>query len=378
MPLATSPSNSSLNSSELIILQNKLIDLKKKLVLEKQMYAAAKLIKVRMNKESNAQQVENSLKEYEERIGFIEAQIKESEDEIVEFKKFKCLEEAALNDNESEYVDAMDSLTISTSSSSVSKQSNRHIDTLKCLLANQKLSWPKIDYKINDLGCRLKVEENILEAKEKIIDAYNVMKTAGRNEEEINKLIEEKETSKQRVQLLQQSLKKYTSLISTINDETKVAKDTNSILSPSSMPQYTGKLLIKVTKIGGFSVGTSSNSPLTLSFNFNQQSSSLDTPKSSVFAACPINSTLKDPNNSTIFTCYQEIVINLVKSSELELMVNSSGGIKGMFFASLAAIFTEGPDKEASLSNSFEIEPAGVIDLQFHYSKPEIILTYIY
>lgn len=374
MPLATSPSNSSLNSSELIILQNKLIDLKKKLVLENQMYAAAKLIKVRMNKESNAQQVENSLKEYEERIGFIETQIKDTEDEIVEFKKFKSLDEAALNDNESEYVDAMDSLTISTSSSSVSKQPNRHIDTLKCLLANQKLSWPKIDYKINDLGCRLKVEENILEAKEKIIDAYNVMKTAGRNEDEINKLIEEKESSKQRVQLLQQSLKKYTSLISAINDETKDAKDTNSILSTStsSLQQYTGKLMIKVTKIGGFSVGTNSNSQLTLSFNFNQQSSSLDTPKSSLFAACPINSTLKDPNNSTIFTCYQEIVINLVKSSELELTVNSSGGIKGMFFASLAAIFTEGPDKEALLSNSFEIEPAGVIDLQFHYSKPEI------
>ena len=309
-----------------------------------------------------------------ERIGFIEEQIKEFENEIL-FIKTRIEVEAEIgrqkchvdNDNNSEYLDAIDSLKIYSSPSILKSPDN----TLKCLLANQKLSWSKIDYKINDLACRLKVDENILEAKEKIIEAYSI---AGKSGEEIKELIEGKELSKQRVQILQQSLKKYTSLIS--NGPVTEDGYHRDILGPLNS-SFTGKLLIKVTKIGGFAIGTSSNPPLSLNFNFNQLISpsapnNFNSKASNSTVSCVVNSSAKDPTNSTIYTCYQEIVVNLVKAGELELTVSGGSLIKGMFFASLAAIFTGGPDEEASLSNSFEIEPSGVIDLQFHYSKKSV------
>lgn len=390
------PSNSHKHkNNEILVLQNKLLDLKKKLLVETQMYEAAKLIKVRMDKERHVQQVENSLKESSGRIGFIEEQIKEVEMEIYGFRQLEK-EEASVS---SDYLDAIDSslnsMKISSSPSVASsascstnpKQPQTHTD-LKCfLLANQKLFWSKIDYKIAELTCRLKVSENILQAEEKIIEAFKrSSKSGGGGAEDIKDLVE---VSKQRVQILQQALKKYTSLISSNGPPSATPTLTPIQTSDDQLVQFTGKLLIKVTKIGGFSFGTFSSSsswnPVTLSFNLNQFLS-LSTPNNPRTSNSSIHSVItsasKDPDNSTLFTCYQEINVNLVKASDLELTIStatatSGTAIKGMFFAKLAALFTRGPDEEASLSESFEIEPSGTVDLQFHYSKQVIIILNI-
>ena len=348
------------------------------------MHDAAKLIKVRMSKERNVQQVVNSLNEYVERIEFIEQQIKEVEHQILGFKQQE-IEQGKEASIASYYLDAVDSVNISSSPSILNEQNSTN--DLKYLLANEKLSWSKIDYKISDLSCRLKINENILEAEEKIIEAYKAGKA-----EEIRDLVEGKELSRQKVQILQQSLKKYTSLISSEPGTTPTSEDNCSGVfghGNSQLPQFTGKLMIKVTKIGGFTVGRSkiggftigrsSNPSISLNFNLNQFLSPSSPPNNfhpkakttNSSVSTTITSTSKDPENSTIFTCYQEIVVNLVKASELELTISTASGpgIKGMFFAKLATLLRGGPDVEASLSQSFEIEPTGIIDLQFHYSN---------
>lgn len=348
---------------DVLALKNQLIELKKKLSVEKQMYEAAKLIQVRMAKQTNVQQVENSLNESLDRINFLEEQIKAMENQILE---------SQLRRNESvstEYLDAFETLNVSPSNSTIETKSSNNTDSpfkqiinLNWSLVGQKLTWPKIDFKINELSYRLKLNENILEAQEKIIEAFKGQQC---NPE----LIESREITRQRVQILGQALKKYTSLIISQSNNSGSSSFDDSFGQES---QFTGKLFIKITKIGGF---TGSNEPpFTLNFDLDQLTNfrSGKTTKDRT-VTCSINGS-KDPENPAAYTCYQEILVDLVRASELELTVMAAGStkkksIKGMFFIKLATLFAAGPDEEGVVSNVFEIEPAGSINLQFHYSK---------
>lgn len=348
---------------DVLALKNQLIELKKKLSVEKQMYEAAKLIQVRMAKQTNVQQVENSLNESLDRINFLEEQIKAMENQILE---------SQLRRNESvstEYLDAFETLNVSPSNSTIETKSSNNTDSpfkqiinLNWSLVGQKLTWPKIDFKINELSYRLKLNENILEAQEKIIEAFKGQQC---NPE----LIESREITRQRVQILGQALKKYTSLIISQGNNSGLSSFDDSFGQES---QFTGKLFIKITKIGGF---TGSNEPpFTLNFDLDQLTNfrSGKTTKDRT-VTCSINGS-KDPENPAAYTCYQEILVDLVRASELELTVMAAGStkkksIKGMFFIKLATLFAAGPDEEGVVSNVFEIEPAGSINLQFHYSK---------
>ena len=374
------------NSVDVLALKNQLIELKKKLTVEKQMYEAGKLIKARMAKQTSVQQVENSLNESLDRIAFLEEQIKSMENQMLE---------AQLRRNESfstEYLDAFETLNVSPSNSTIGTRNTEQQQSTKTttlidlnwFLAGQKLTWPKIDYKINELSYRLKLNENILEAEEKIIEAFKGQQNA-------LELIEGKDVTRQRVQILGQALKKYTSLIITGPNTPTSANGTTTTATPATITnlfedslghetQFTGKLLIKITKIGGLT-GTSLP-PFTLNFDLDQLAnfrSGKNTKKSAV--TCTITGS-KDPENPSAYTCYQEISVNLIRASELELSITSgsSKNIKGMVFVKLATLFAAGPDVEGAISNIFEIEPAGSVNLQFHYSKQILddIFQYIF
>lgn len=360
------------DKTDLLDFKNKLIELKKKLSVEKQVYEAGKLIKARMDKQSSVQQVENSLKESLNRIAFLEGQVETMEEEINSAAK--------LNRNESnstEYLDAIETLAISPKISPSTSQKSIITATpapsqaeLKWSLANQKLTWPKIDHKISELSYRLKLNENILEAEEKIIEAFE-----GRN---VNaELLERKETTKQRVQILNQSLKKYTSLIiSGTNSSASVpvsAAEDSLNQQQDEETFFTGKLMIKMTRIGG--IEGSSKPPFTFNFDLDQLANFRSGKNSKTSAASIVLTGSKDPEDPSAYTCYHELVINLARSSELELTVTagSNQSIKAVFFAKLAVLFGAGSDEERSISNIFELEPAGSVNLQFHFSNLKCI-----
>lgn len=346
------------DTTDVLDYKNKLIELKKKLTVEKQMYEAGKMIKARMDKQSSVQQVENSLKESLDRIAFLEGQVQTMEKEISSVQQLNRKES-----NVSEYLDAIETLTVSPSTSLKTVMDSKRAPQvdLNWYLAGQKLTWPKIDFKISELSYRLKLNENILEAEEKIIEAF-----AGQNVKA--ELLEGKEITKKRVQILGQALKKYTSLI---------ISGTNSSTTPTSTPEYlqgdetlfTGKLMIKVTKIGGL-VG-SSTPPFTFNFDLDQLANFRSGKNSKKSAGSTVFHGSKDPEDPSAYSCYQEITINLVRSSELELTVMSgaSQGIKGIFFVKLAALFGMGPEEECAVSKVFELEPAGSVNLQFHFGN---------
>lgn len=344
--------------------QNKLIELKKKLGVEKQMYEAAKLIKARMDKQSSVQQVENSLKESLDRIAFLEGQVEEMEKEMAGIKLDRKESGA------SEYLDAIETLPVSakispssSQKSSVTTESSRSSADLNWFLSGQKLTWPKIDYKIGELSYRLKLNENILEAEEKIIEAF----AAGQNVKA--ELLEGKEATKKRVQILSQALKKYTSLIIGGDNTSSTSTTTSSDDLQGAETLFTGKLMIKVTKIGGLA-GTSTP-PFTFNFDLDQLSNFRSGKNNKKSVESVVINGSKDPEDPSSFSCYQEIVINLVRSSEFELTVTSgaSQSIKGIFFVKLATLFEAGPDEECAVSHAFEMEPAGSVNLQFHFSN---------
>ena len=350
-----------LNNLDVLALKNQLIELKKKLSVEKQMYEAGKLIQVRMAKQSSVQQVENSLNESLDRINFLEEQVKVMENQILE---------SQLRRNGSastEYLDAFETLNVSPSNSTIGTKFSdspfkQNVD-LNWSLVGQKLTWPKIDFKINELSYRLKLNENILEAEEKIIEAF-------KGQQGNPEVLASREITKQRVQILGQALKKYTSLIITGNNGQSATSSSNLFEDSFGIEsQYTGKLFIKITKIGGLT--GSAAPPFTLHFDLDQLSNFRSGKSSKKSAAICSVTGAKDPENPSAFTCYQEIVVDLVRASELELTITSgsSQSIKGMFFIKLATLFSTGPDEEGVISNLFEIEPAGSINLQFHYSK---------
>lgn len=369
---------------EILTLQNNLIELKKKLLVERQMFEAAKLIKVRMDKQSNIRQVENSLEESMDRIAFLEGQVREIEEKIFENEMLKRNEsESKSVSGESDYVDAVESSEVSSlrSTSPINSQQQQQQQpalqeqqkiNLNWLLAGQKLTWPKIDYKITELSYRLKINENILEAEEKLIEAFKTGTTAQQSSQSKSDfLLEEREVTKQRVQVLNQALKKYTSLVTIEHAASTPATPITSFddsLSEES-GQFTGKLLIKITKIAGLN-GTSPP-PFTLNFDLDHLAKFRSGSQKSKVNRIVLSNCSKDPENPSAYTCYQEIAINLVRSRELELSINSSNSaaIKGMFFVKLATLFASGPNEEGSIVNTFEIEPAGSISLQFHYSK---------
>lgn len=358
------------SSVDVLALKNQLIELKKKLAVETQMYEAGKLIQVRMAKQASVQQVENSLNESLDRINFLKEQVKAMENQILE---------SQLRRNESfstEYLDAFETLNVSPSNSTVSanhseQQPSKQLIELNWSLAGQKLTWPKIDFKINELSYRLKLNENILEAEEKIIEAF-------KGHQCNSKSIQSREITKQRVQILGQALKKYTSLIISENSANNQSSSTNNLFEDSigqDTTQFTGKLFIKVTKIGGLT--GSSAPPFTLNFDLDQLANFRSGRNSKKSAeTCSITGS-KDPENQSAYTCYQEIVVELVRASELELTIatGSSQSIKGMFFIKLATLFRPGPDEEGIISNIFEVEPAGSVALQFHYSKNSCLKT---
>jgi hypothetical protein len=354
---------------DVLVLKNQIIELKKKLSVEKQMYEAGKLIQVRMAKQTSVQQVENSLNESLDRMNFLGEQIKEIENQILE---------SQLKRNESvstEYLDALETLNVSPSNSTMAKKYSdspfKQAAHLNWSLVGQKLTWPKIDFKINELSYRLKLNENILEAEEKIIEAC-------KGQEFNPELIESREVTRQRVQILGQALKKYTSLIISSGGNNQNPCSATNLFDDSfgQDSQFTGKLFIKVTKIGGLT--GSCAPPFNLNFDLDQLSnfrSGKSSKKST--ATCSIAGS-KDPENPSAYTCYQEIMVNLVRASEMELTITSGSGsgssksikgsIKGIFFIKLATLFTSGPDETGVISNTFEVEPAGSINLQFHYS----------
>ena len=360
----TMPELSNNNSVDVLALKNQLIELKKKLTVEKQMYEAGKLIQVRMAKQTSVQQVENSLNESVDRINFLEEQVKAMENQILE-SQLRRHESAS-----TEYLDAFETLKVSPSDSTVGtdnyeQQSFKQLIDLNWSLIGQKLTWPKIDFKINELSYRLKLNENILEAEEKIIEAFKGQKCNSESE-----LIESREKTKQRVQILSQALKKYTSLIISGNNGNNQSSSTTNLFEDSlgQDAQFTGKLFIKITKIGGLT--GSSAPPFTLNFDLDQLAnfrSGRNSKKSTVTYSITGS---KDPENPSAYICYQEIIVDLVRASELELTISSglSKSIKGMFFIKLATLFGSG-DEEAVISNIFEVEPAGSVNLQLHYSK---------
>lgn len=345
---------------EILTFQNNLIELKKKLVVERQMFEAAKLIRVRMDKQTNVKQVENSLEESKDRISFLEEQVKDLETKIFESQLLKRKQS-----DSSEYVDAVESLKISPSTSTMTSTLTKaaaHQINLNYFTAGHKLTWPKIDFKINELSYRLKLNENILEAEEKLIEAFKGQTNIK------NDLLEDKEITKQRVQVLNQALKKYTSLVTSghaSTPATPVTFEEASTIEESN--HFTGKLLIKITKITGLTGGTPP--PFALNFDLDQLANFRSGTRKSKVNKVILSNCSKDPDNQSAYNCYQETAINLIRSRELELTVSAGGGIKGMFFVKLATLFVSGPDVEGAVSNLFEIEPAGSVNLQFHYSK---------
>lgn len=332
----------------------KIIELKKKLTVEKQMFEAAKLIKARMDKKSNVQQVENSLNESMERITFLEGQVLALEIQMKEStESFGAFESS---ETESK-------LSISGST----LHSSPHVVDLNWFLSNQKLTWSKIEYKIEQLAYRLKVNENILEAENKLIEAYK---------DQISdcELVDGREITKQRVQLLALALKKYTTL-TVAGSPSKLLSSASTSFNPAEDLQnhtdfFTGKLLIKVTKISGLT-GANSVPPFVLNFDLDQLSSFRSGKAYKKPAVSAVLSGSKDSDNPSAFNCYQEIQVKLIKSSELELTIStaSSNNLKGIFFIKLATLFGANPHSESSVSQAFEIEPSGSINLQFHYSK---------
>lgn len=341
----------------------KILELKKRLAVEQKMYEASKLIQAKLDKQSNVQHVENSLKETRDRIEFLKEQISETENKLYRSSSAST-----------EYLDALEGLSISSKTTDIPNSSVKYTPKLRNLdlyLAGKRISGEKINHKICDLSCRLKISENILEAETKIIEAFRVEKDGSENGD----LRERREFTKQRVQILGQALKKYTSLKcdGTSTNPATPFDDSSSILDGPSN-QFTGKLQIKITKIGGI-IGRGAGSPFKINVNVDQWAGRNAASKAPAASKSVLLSCSKDPQDSASFVCYQEISTSLLKASELEISVCSgtSGALQGLIFVKLLDLFPAGPDEKASLVESFEIEPSGAIGLQFHYSKKLVI-----
>ena len=370
------------NDDELLVLQNNLIQLKQKLLLEQKMFDAAKLIRVRMDKQANVQQVENSLTESKGRISFLEEQVKEMDKKIFNFHL------TLKRDISSNYSDAI----IDTCTSKWENQRRKRRTNFNFLLAEQKLTWSKIEHKIGELSYRLKLDENILEAEEKLIEAFKKHDNNNNNNNNNNisnnnisnnnncpiiinnnNLVEGKEATKQRIQILNQALKKYTSLV-THNESVPATPSEYSHVDEETTFNFTGKLLIKLSKIVGLSGAPVP--PFIFNFYLDQMANFRSgAQKSSIIKTTKvvISTASKDPDNLSAYTCYQEIVLSLSQAKELEFSIGSgtsAPSIKGIFFVKLATLFaSSGPDEEGIVSNIFEIEPTGSVHLQFRYSN---------
>lgn len=380
---------SDIKSNESLVIQNQLLELRRKLQLEEKMMEASRLIKGKLDQLQNVQQVQNSIKESEERITFLKEQIATLE------RNLKMSQLKRTCSDLSEYHDAFESLSITPTREDSFKLN------INWWLSDQKLTWPKIEYKINELSYRLKVNENILEAEDKLIEAMRVhliqedrgknskkSDNSGYSDEALKLLQESKEVTKQRVTILSQALKKYTSLCtSSMNTSTSTTSPsiTSSLFTSNHFgsliqgAQFTGKLGVKILKVSGLS-GTSNKSSFTFSFDLDQIVNYRSGMGAGTKSNKSITSVVVNPSNpkkSTIdFTCNQEVELKLVNASELEITLSSGGSnlnnIKGIFFIKLATLLSKSSEIESSIHKCFEFDPVGSVEMQFHY-EPNMV-----
>ena len=338
---------------DILQLQRQQVELKQKLKLEESMLDASIRIQAGMHAKQNAQQIQNSVKEAEERIRFLKAQIGQVEDRL------RLVSEERRD--------------LHTAIKKAASQENLAQPKLKKLFTNEldfwragsSLSADKVVYKVRELGCRLKIQENILSALDRMLDAWQTHGSSTGKEptDAIKKLQASREQTKQKVSLLSQALKKYTSL---------AFSEGPVIESAASNELFTGKLLLKISQLSN--LNATSRAPFSLEFVFDQLSTfsrSEPTQQGKSFLL-PVNNP-SSSNNDTEFTFYQELSTKLQQASELQIILRSGASqqIHGMFFMKLAALLPCGPEQEWKLSETLEFEPIGAFSLQIYY-QPDV------
>lgn len=342
-------------SSDILLLQRQLVDLKQKLKLEETLLEASKRIQAGMDRKQNAQQIGNSVAESEERIRFLKGQVAEIEQKLQQVDR----------DRQDLYT------TIRQAASSESLAPTRKlkqvstISELEYWRAGSSLSAAKVEYKLRELGCRLKIQENILSGTERMLEAWETHGSSTGKEPTaaLKKLLHSRDQAKQKVSLLSQALKKYTSLALS---ETIVSEATNAVGS-----SFTGKLLIKVSGLSH--LNATSRGPYSLEFSIDQLSSfsrSESSSQSGTSLLLPLSITsLSNNHNSSDLSCYHELSCRLQQATEVQIFLRSGSAqvIHGTLFLKLSSLFPCGPEQEWKLSETLELEPVGAINIQLFY-----------
>ncbi len=313
------------------------------------MLEASKRIQAGMDRKQNAQQIQSSVDDAEKRIKFLKEQIGEVEQLLQQVNE--------------ERRDLPGTIRKAASGESLAQPKLKKLlkNELEYWRAGSQLTADKVEYKVRELGCRLKIQENIMAALDRMLDAWQThgSSTGQTPTEAIRKLQVSREQTKQKVSLLSQALKKYTSLSFS---EEAVSDSTNST------ENFTGKLLIKVSQLSN--LNATSRAPFSLEFVFDQLSNfsrSEPTQQGTSFIL-PVNNPTSN-ENKTEFAFYQELNTKLQQASELQIVLRSGASqvIDGMFFMKLAALLPCGPEQEWKMSEILEFEPTGALSLQIYY-----------
>jgi hypothetical protein len=331
-------------------LQRQQLELKQKLKLEQNMLDASIRIQASMNTKQTAQQLQNSVRDAEDRIQFLQAQITEVEQHLQQVNE--------------ERRDLPATIKKAASQEYLTQPKLRKVLTneMDFWRAGASLSAEKVEYKVRELGCRLKIQENIMSASDRMIEAWQTHGSSTGQEPTaaIKKLQEARELTKQKISLLTLALKKYTSLAFS---EFAVGETAGS-----SSELFSGKLLIKVSQLNN--LNATSRAPFSFEFFFDQLSpfSRSDPTQQGASFVLPVSNPSVS-NNSTEFYFYQELSTNLQQASEIQVTLRSGASqqVHGMFFMKLAALLPCGPEQEWKLSEELEFEPVGTFSLQVYY-----------
>jgi hypothetical protein len=348
------------NGNELIVLQQQLLELRQKLVVEQNTLEATARIQAKLVDRKHVAQVASSMKESVLRIEFLKEQISELELHVKGFAE----ERGELNRQES----------LATTCSA--RSGPEPFGELDFWLGSSRLSWAKIDYKISELGYRINIAENLLQGAEKMLAAIGQESLSVRN-----RLLVSRNELKKRVGLLGQALKKYTSLSIGIASTNALAGPSPStahqsqwtnnplpdIAQVDSAAAYTGKLRIKVQSIGNLEGPNAPPFRFELRTDRPAKTSNLDEDGNVLSVIVPVTPVERDSN---CYTSGQDILLTLEQSRQIELCVSSGSHelANAIFFCHLGAIFSKGADEEGIFDGTIELEPAGTLGLQLCYS----------
>lgn len=341
---------------EVLLLQRRLVELQQRLKVESTMLEASKRIQANMDNRQNAQQIGNSVAEAEERILFLQRQIGEVEQKLARVNEDRRDLEATIRNAASG--DCGNFGPVKMKQVAVANE-------LEFWRAGTPLTAAKVEYKVRELGCRLKIQENILEGLDRMLEAWQTHGSASGKEptEAVRKLQDSREQTKQKASILSQALKKYASLAVSENSSTSESEST-----PGTASLFTGKLLLKVTQLSN--LNATSRAPFSLEFVVDQLSpfSRHDTSQQGASLLMPINN-ISVAGSGSELSFYQELNAKLNQASELQIILRCGQAqvINGIFFMKLSSLLPCGPDQAWKLSETLDFEPIGAFAIQLSY-----------